>query len=326
MLHRSRLATAAAALAVALPLALIGCSKDSIDKHSVGGDVKAGLATLPKDATMVFGVDLAKARKSELWKKYATPALAEAAGDLAELKAACGLDPVEHVDRAMFSVGADPDDQKSVVALIKGSFKKDQVLTCLNEMAKKEGEGPIEASQDGKVTVYTDKAKGESLYALWTDDSTVALVPGALDDAAATKAMAEGGGADGNKDLAAMLELVDTGATLWGAGALPPQARDQLKQMGYVPDGFFLAIDVGSDVKLDFGLRYEDDKAAESSFKFFEMGLEQMKQNPPLPMLKDLLQTVSVQHTGRMVKVSAKMTTAQIEQIAGMAGAMDLPF
>jgi hypothetical protein len=319
MIHAA--ATRVLAAAALSALAIAGCKKDSIDKREVPAAVTAGLAALPKDATMVFGVDLAKARGTEVWKKYAPQLMADLPPELAELKAACGFDPITQVDTAMFTVGADVEDPKGVAALIKGQFKEDQIAKCMTDMAAKE-QHEVAIAKDGKVTVYTNKTEGKNLYAHWVAADTVVLVPGALDDPAAARALAEGGGADKNAQLGEMLQLIDTGAVFWGAGALPQMARDQMKAMGYVPDGFVVEIDVPGDVKIGFGLRYEDDKAAESSFKFFKMGLDEAKKSPPLPMLKDLMSTVEVKHTGRMVKVSATLTMKQVEEVAGMAAGL----
>jgi hypothetical protein len=310
---------AAAALSA---LVSAGCKKDSIDKKPVAPVVKAGLAALPKDASMVFGINLAKARGTPVWAKYAPQLLANLpSAELAVVKAACNFDPVTQIDTVLFSFGADVEDPKGLATVIKGQFKEEQLATCMTQMAAKDGD-QVEISKAGKVTVYNNKTKGKLLHAIWVATDTIALVPSAIDDPAAARTLADSGGADQNQQLGAMLELIDTSAVLWGAGVLPAVAREQMKQMGYVPDGFFVEVDVTAGIKLGFGLRYEDDKAAESSFKFFKMGLEQARTNPPVPMLKDLLETVEVKHNGRMIKVSASLTTAQLEQIVGMVTTM----
>jgi hypothetical protein len=193
-------------------------------------------------------------------------------------------------------------------------------------MATKRGEtGTV--TKEGKLTTYRSAradapaGSGDAAYASWLAADRVLFVPPDGDAKAAIDHALANGGADQGATVKDLLAYVDTTSIVWGVGALPQQVRDQMKMMGYVPDGFFVQLDAPKDLALVLGLRYEDAKAAESSAKLFTTALDEAKKSPP-PGMKEVMESLEVAHEGRILKVSAKVPTSALEGLAGMAGAM----
>jgi len=302
---------------IALALAVSGSGCASPDgPPAPTAEVATLLAVLPAQAPMVFGLDLARLRQTAAWQAHAT-ALRALAPQIAAVQAACGLDLADRIDRIVASAGGDGADRDGAIAVIKGRFDEAKVASCATALIRRLGDQAAITS-DGKLTTYSARKRDEALLLLWTAPDTVALAPGAIGDGAPLRRLL-GDPAPPAPALAALLAEVDTRSILWGAGALPALARDQMKGMGYVPDGFFFAVDLPGDVELRFSLRYPDEQAAMSSAKLFKVAVEQIKEKPPLPQLAGMLARAKISYAGRTVRLAATLTLEQVAALRAMA-------
>jgi hypothetical protein len=309
-------------LALAVVLSAVSCRDAPVPRDPLSPAVRTRLARLPSTTAIVVDVDVARARTTALWRTYGAAIEATFAPGLRDALAPCGLDPIAHVDRVLLSFGRDAAAPRDAAATLEGRFTEADVARCAPLLGPAGGTGEsaaIEVTRQGRLTIYRDPgAPARTAYAAWLGPHTIALVPSALDDAAAARALAEGTGVDRVPELVDLVARTDTAAVVWAAGAIPPPVRARLASIGYVPDGFFLAIDAAADVSLRLGLRYADERAAASSARLATGWLEEARARPPLPFLKEVLATARLERSGRVVVGSARLTTAQLGEIATM--------
>jgi hypothetical protein len=274
-----------------------------------GAAVRAALALLPKDAGAVFGVDLARARRSAIWKRYGDAIDALERGPAAAL-VECGLDPLRHVTRATVAIDLDaPQPGRGALAVVSGVARA-KLDACM-EVRK------LAIAEQAGLTVYG--AGDEVGRVRWVAPDTALLHPGALELASGLTAP---GGAEASPRLAGLFELVDSDATLWGVGALPEETREELRTMGHVPDGFVLDVDLADAVRLGLGLRYETVEAATSSLKLFEVLLEELRAKPPMALVGEIAPGVRLTRSGAVVQASATITADQLDRLVAMASSM----
>lgn len=307
---------ARAAVAIAL---VLGCGdKPPAERRPTPAMVPVMLAALPADAAIVIGVDVARARSSEAWRPYQPILRARLPSLVADVAAVCGIDPLERLDRIVVSLDATIDDPARTFAVLHGTVSQDQASKCVGDRIARAGD-ELAVTQEGRLTTYVARGSGDALHASWISPSTVAVAPAALDDPAPLAALLAGprGAGDGGA-LAGLLERVDTAAVAWAIGVLPPAARAEIASMGYVPDGFLVSLDVASGVELTVGLRYEDDRAAESSRKLFTTALGEWRDEPPLPALPGYLSTARIEREGRLVVLELRLTLRQVEELVAL--------
>src|SRR6185503_4245810 len=124
---------------------------------------KTGFAVFPGDSQFVVGINLASARSSGLWAKYKDKVEAQMASEFAELREACGIDPIGQVQTIIAAGkqggGGEPDAVVVMKGLQRGSLK-----TCGEKMAAKEGK-KLTVTEEGNLANYVVDDK--NIWAAW---------------------------------------------------------------------------------------------------------------------------------------------------------------
>ncbi|HKE20050.1 MAG TPA: hypothetical protein VKB80_34485 [Kofleriaceae bacterium] len=314
------LATAAAATG-ACAVAWPACGKDDLPEGEITGEVATMLEHLPGDAWAVIGIRAARAR--------AVPALAR----LLEWMPAppvdraiaenCGLDPRRGADLAVATLGGGPGAERVFVA-IRGSFTRDSVATCVNELSDRTGEA-IPITQEGSLTVYGARHKRSHIY--WPTREVAIAAPLADDAPAALAALVEQAGVRTDARLMSYVGRVRTGAAFWMAGPLPAAVQKQLARLPGAPalQGFFASADgEGSGVRVILGLRLAGAKQAEAAAVTFRDERAELAASAADPRAAAIVEKVEVTQGGSDIALTASLTPEEaallIDRLAGMTG------
>ncbi len=323
-------------LPVALAAALVGCDKGKKDGGGGGGGgptgaagaaaiapskggLKGALAAMPKETEMVFGLDFAQLRKSEIFKKYEPKIMEKIGKELEEFKAKCGFDLKEKLTGVLAGMdlpvgGGEP---RNMTLFVRG-LDKGASLECLKKVAaEKSAEGKT-ATIDGDYIEMADNGEIK-MRALFVDDQTVLFIKqgDSFADKAALTAAANAKEGEGLTSSAAFVKLLDevkTGSAMF----LVLNGNAAVMQQNPLPfkiKAVFGWVNVGGDVSGESRIRMEDGEAASAMVGFYKMGVEEAKKSPA----GKFIDAVKVSAKGSDVVASFKFSQAQIDEMVDMA-------
>lgn len=318
-MRRTTILVAVAALAV------VACSKS---KGGLGGGKPTGAAAaaldfLPEDTGFIAGASVKKLTSSKLWEKYGSMLLGqeETKKTLDDLKSGCGLDPLKDIESVLMAGPASMDDTKMVI-VVSGKFDEKKITSCVEKMAEREGK-KVSAKTEGKITTYTNPDDAsKTIEVAWIKDNTIMLAPeggpGYLKSVLEAKSHAKD-----NKKLYAMVEKVNTSETLWVAMEIPPdgQAAEAFSDIasGHTPTGFWTTVAYQSDLKVDVGLRFADEKAAKEVADKIDKELQQVKKEAEVA---EYAKSFNVKRSGSDVQFTGGLSEKQINKLLEQFGGM----
>ncbi|HLU68374.1 MAG TPA: hypothetical protein VKZ63_18950 [Kofleriaceae bacterium] len=318
--------TTFAAVAV-LALAAAGCEKK--DENKAGGasgaagaaaavPSKTGFAVFPADSKVIVGINVASARSSALWAKYKDQIEKATGGELAELKAACGIDPIAQAQTVIFGGNPNGPQGGDVVAVVKG-FERSAMKSCGEKMAAKEGK-QLAVVDEGNLSQYT--VDGEVVWAAWLDDSTVVFAPNK--DKAYVEARAKGeAGLTESAPIMALLKSVDTSAAIYLAA--DASVAGQGAAMAPGAQGMFASLRLTDGLAIDAGVRFDTADNAKNLTTMATTQLSQMKGSLP-PPFNSIAEKAVIKQVDKDLVVQLSLTGAELEQVgqavSGMAGGM----
>jgi hypothetical protein len=306
---------------IVLAVAVTGCKKEKVPDGVLTPETSALLAHLPADATVVVGMNLARARETALYKKVQPRLMAAAPGALAALKEACDLDVINDLHAVVASVGDDLADRGQLHFVAKGAFTKEKVAACVGEMSK--GGSPISTGDEEELTWYSDET-GKA-YVHWAAPDTV-VVPGERDGAAERLAkVIASGGAVKNAALMKLIGKADTSAAFWAAGPLPGEVR---KRMGDAPVvGFFLSVvPDGDGVRALLAVDAGNEDTARSTATAIREQKDSLIAALADPKLGAVLKRMEVLQEGVDVAVRVSLAADEVEHLMGLTSMIpDVP-
>lgn len=326
--------TTVAATLCAIALAASGCEKkkDEAGGGAAGGGgakgaaagaaaavpSKTGFAVFPGDSQFVVGINLASARSSGLWAKYKDKVEAQMAKEFAELREACGIDPIGQV-QTIIAAGKPPaggSGEPDAVVVMKG-LQRSALKTCGEKMAAKEGK-KLTVTEEGNLANYVVDDK--SIWAAWLDDSTVVIAPEKDKAYVSARAAGESGLAEGSQVMA-LLKSVDTSAAIYFAvdtAALGPQAA-----MMQGAKGVFGSLKLTDGLAIDAGLRFDSPDNAKKMTEMVNQQVGAMKGQLP-PQFKSVVDKAVIKQVDKDMVVQLSLSGTELEQLAqaleGMKG------
>lgn len=326
-MKRTLYTTLAATLCVAL-FAASGCEKKKEDgaggaaggKGPAGAQAavpaKTGFAVFPGDSQFVFGINLASARSSGLWAKYKDKVEQGVAEEFAELKAACGIDPIGQVQTIIAAGKAGSGGEPDAVVVMKG-LQRGTLKTCGEKMAAKEGK-KLTVTEEGNLANYVVDDK--SIWAAWLDDNTVVIAPEKDKAYVSARAAGEGGLAEGSPVMA-LLKSVDTSAAIYFAAdtaMMGPQAA-----MLQGAKGIFGSLKLTDGLAIDAGLRFDTPDNAKKMTELVNQQVGAMKGQLP-PQFKSVVEKAVIKQVDKDMVVQLSLSGPELEQLAqaleGMKG------
>ena len=279
---------------------------------------KSTFAMYPKGVKLVAGASIAQLRQSALWA-YVQPMLAQRADVMDMFKTVCGLDPSEVIDEAELAM--DPDGgSNSLVMVVKGSFGRATVDSCLNAMAAKQGE-TVTIQNDGAVASYSDG--NQTLWAGWPDDHTIVLGDENHDHAWVEARLA---GTDSLRDDDAFIDVlgnVDTSSTAWLA------YMDQSGQLamlagtfgGRAPSAVYAWLTVTDSAKGEVGLVFPAEGDAKVAANSLQTMLDQVKGDPTMGAIVSGAR-VGVYGTNAVIEI--ELDKQQLSQVLAILGTLPI--
>jgi hypothetical protein len=270
----------------------------SLATPAFAGPTKAWAAAktaLPADTSIAIAVDVTALSKSKTFQKLLPPLLGsdrDMKQGLDELKATCKIDPLVAIKSLV--VGLDATQSDGAVFMDVAGLNPGKLHTCLQQIAKAKGKEAKAASLQVKTVDHITEMSNESkhLYFGWVGSDVLVMVPKHLDDRDALKAWMGGGFAKGA--LSKTLEKVNTNSALFIASIVGKviDANYTIKQ------GFgWLTLEKGNlFAKVDADLGSE--ASAKAVVAESNADLEQLRKNPPLPKVAELVKHVTITQSG----------------------------
>jgi hypothetical protein len=271
----------------------------------IRGPAAEMLGYLPQDSSIIVGFSATKATRSKLFVKYQDKILASAAQEMAEVKEKCGIDMMADMREVVVAVGKDIQNPDSAVIAVKGNYDRKKVEGCIVKMGGKI-EGTVMTSPNGKVSNM-----------FWIANDTFLISKGRTSDE--LKGFKEAGNVTQNKELMELVGKVDSNATFWVAGTIPPEVAGAMGPMGTPPNSGYLGVNLGSAIGAKAGMTFNTEDEAKGMSTMIEMALNMGKQQPEM---KDILDAVNSTLSGNTITINVKITGAQVDQMMSMTTGM----
>ncbi len=306
--------------------AATGCKKDEAKAKAGGGaaapassDLRRALAMIPVDTDGVVGLNLAQVRASALASGYQDRVLGAVGGELKAFEAVCGFDPMKKVNSAILG-GKGERGNEDLVAVLRG-LPRAELMACADKASKDPALTPgVTLTVDGAYVVVT--AEGKSVALQFTDDTTLLAVrkggaAASKADLAAIAAAADGQGVTGSSSFMQLIDEVDTDASVWFVVS-GKSKRVQDAGRGMIKfEAALGSVTLTDTLVVVAAARLESPDAAKGMADSFGKTLDSMKKS----LLKNVATDVTVKSDGSFVRLHAKMTKQQLEELVGFASA-----
>jgi hypothetical protein len=196
----------------AILVAVASCFHDSSTSLSNEGGSGASndvLAMLPMNSEIVFGVDVAASRSTQLWSRFEPRVVHEVKKDLDELTAACGFDPITTTRQVTGGIKFIEHGRVSGVIVARGVPAK--VLDCVMTHF---GKGGDNAKRDHGVVLYREGDQESAWSIVGTDTLVIELAPAVTADSMA-HVIASGSPLRSSPHFLAIFDRLDHSAQTW---------------------------------------------------------------------------------------------------------------
>jgi hypothetical protein len=276
----------------------------------------AAKASLPADTAVVVGIDVSAIAKSATFTKLFPVLLAksdDAKQALDLVKSACKIDPLVALKSVAVGLNSTQDDGAVYLNVIDLDAAK--LTSCLKEVAKAKGAGDkVEALTVTTTAGITEMASGDKhLFFGWIGTDVLVMVPKHLEDKAALKNYMGGGFAKGT--LTKMLGKVKTESAIFVASSVGKSldATHTLKQ------GYGWVTLAAPNLSIEFHGDFGDAAAAKGLATDASTQIDEMRKNPPLPAVADMLKNVSVVSVSTEVVAKATVIEKDFADLVSMA-------
>ena len=315
-----RVRAAVAALAVVAGLAACG-SKSSAP--SGPAPELTGLSTVPSDADVLIGVEVARLANSPLVERAVDQVLMRdplLQGRWDELKEVCKIDFVTQVRRVMLALGPTPAGGRPgtgpVLMVATGNLVENDLTACIGKLVGK-GQGTVTGKDAGGRTLYTVKDGARTMFMAFSRADTVVL---GTDEAYVTQAIGPGKKALDHPELAAWLKLANQNAPVWAVGRVDERVKANLikviqGQIKAGPSAIVGSIDLSNGAKVDARAvmaSADDAKALESWTNDQKALIGAALQGKALAKVVD---KVAISSDGAAVKIAATLTMDDVNHL-----------
>jgi hypothetical protein len=272
------------------------------------------LALLPADSEVVLGFNFAQLQQSALWKEYSPKLKEKMSGGLAEMKAACGFDPLDALKS--FSIGMRGlDGGKPDGVLVVHGPSKAKVMGCSDKLKAEAAKNGSEVVIDGDVFTVKDKS-GSNVALTFVNETTMVGVIGEKGTKEGVKAALSAG--SGLKSSSAFMEMhskIKPGQSLWMLINGNSPALGKASAMGVKPKAVFGSLNVTDGLALDLRVRLG---TPEEATQLVNMAKAQTGN----AQVKAMFDTLDVATEGSDAKVTVAMSNQKLKGLIGMVGGM----
>jgi hypothetical protein len=343
--------------AAVVSLALVaGCKKDKPKEEGAAGkagakeapastELRTMLALMPLQADGVIGIDFAKLRGSELYRAYQKDLEEAASGQLDEIRALCGFDPMPKLDK-LVAGGVGSRRTGDAILVLRG-LGKAETMGCLNKAAAAPPAN-VKVVVDGDfATVETAPAsppvnvipgaaadagaaaapppEPESVSVQFLDDTTAVIARKggkAVDKATMQGLLAakpgDAGNVTGSPGFMEMIDAIDTEAPVW---FVVNGNAERVQKMGRGLLSFKAAfghILVADGLDVHATLRVDTEESAKRMADLANRQVASMQKS----LMKDMLGPVEVEQKGVDVRFRLQESREQLEKLVDFAGSL----
>lgn len=272
------------------------------------------LALLPADSEVVLGFNFAQLQQSALWKEYSPKLKEKMSSGLAEMKAACGFDPMETLKSFAIGMRGLGDGKPDGVMVIHGPGKA-KVMGCTDKLKAEAAKNGGEVTVDGDVVLVKDKS-GANTAVTFVNDTTMVGVIGDKGTKDGVKAAAMGGST--LKTSSAFMEMyskIKPGQSLWLMINGNSPALAKAGAMGVKPKAVFGSLNVTDGIAVDLRVRLA---TPEEATQLVNMAKGQTSS----AQVKAMFDTLDVTTDGSDAKITLAMSNQKLKGLIGMVGGM----
>lgn len=281
-----------------------------------GGAVAAAddLSLLPADSEFVFGVNVAQVQQSALWKEYSPKLKEKMTGGLAEVKAACGFDPLDAIKSVAIGMKGMGEGKPDGVVVVRGP-NKSAVMACTGKLKEEAAKNGSEVTVDGDVIVVKDKS-GTTTAMTWVNDTTMVGAIGSQGTKEGALAAAKGGaGLKSSSEFMAMHSKLKPSQSLWMFINGNAPALSKAGSMGVKPKAVFGTVHITDGLAVDMRVRLG---TPEEATQLVNMAKGQTGN----PQVKAMFDTLDVAADGSDAKITVAMSHQKLQSLIGMVGGM----
>lgn len=311
-------------------LALVGLLVLSAAACKKGGSGKDDLQLVPKEAEVLFRLNLEKLRAAPAWKNVIElrDSNEKSKKEYADFVQKCGLDPFTQISSVFLAV---PQIQntgmKEFAVVMRGTFNEAKLVECATNQAKERG-GEVKSSDYNGKKIYSDGKKDEA-FVTFLDDKTVVLGGKEWVKKVVDLAKADGEHVGKSEALAPLAKKVKSSDALWFAGLVPQNMRDAMKAnpaMAWTGSmkAVYGSIDIASGFAGDFNVDNNDEAAAKEMLSKLTEQLNGAKKMPQLTMagLSGLLEGIKFEQKGATFHATVALNQAQVDDLINRVKAL----
>ena len=304
-------------------IGLIGLSVLGAAACKKGGAAKDDLQLVPKEAEVLFRLNVEKLRAAPAWKDLIElrDGNEKSKKEYADFVAKCGLDPFNQINSVFLAVPQVQDTGMKEFALImRGTFDEAKLVACAGEQAKKNG-GEVKTTEHNGAKIYSDGKKDEA-YATFLDGKTVAMGGKEWIKKVIDLSKADGEHVGKSAEIAPLTKKVKSGDAIWFAGLVPQSMRDSMKanpSMAWTGSmkSIYGSMDFASGFAGDFNVDNADEAAAKEMLAKLSAQLDGAKKMPQITMagLSGLLEGIKLEQKGATFHGTVTLTQAQVNDL-----------
>ncbi|ACY14130.1 protein kinase domain-containing protein [Haliangium ochraceum] len=265
------------------------------------------LAVLPRDASVVARIDIARVLSSPLYESLLAPMLAtEMEGDVGDALRSCSQG--RHAARSFTLAVVDEDD---VVVAIEG-LTRESLGTCLRRLASSVDES-VKVRQHGRLTEADDG--DETMWFGWIDDTTAVTRRGPDARAAVESLLAGSNGVDGDARTMALIDQVDEDAAFWLVAAQAERLTDDVSF-----ESLYVSLDLSQGMGLTLGVRHDDQRDAQDTAAAVHEQLGELQSSS----YSELARASQVDVRGVDVVVTMRVGLETLQEFIGGEGGEEL--
>ncbi len=293
-------------LAVAAAVALLPLTASA----APGAAWTAAKSNLPKDTTVLVGLDLVQLTKSSLFS-MAFPMLLMQQPDIKEgldlIKTTCKLDPLKVVHGVV--IGTDDTQKHGAIYIAVDGLDQPKIVSCLEAIAKTKS-AKLSVKTDGKITEVNVGDK--SVFMTWVG-TNVLVLPLEFTSKADLVAWSGAKGLTKSK-VAKPVTKVNTAGALWAVSAVAKALDDKTKmKLGYGSVTFARATISG-----DLHVQLDSAASAKAAADKAQKELTTLAGSPGLAAnLKTVLSAVTVTSAADELQVKGSMPESDVLSLIG---------
>ncbi len=272
----------------------------------------AAKSNLPKDTTVLVGLDLVQLTKSSLFT-MAFPLMLSQQPEIKDgldlIKTSCNLDPLKVVQGVVF--GTDDTQKHGAIYIAVDGLDQPKIVSCLEAIAKAKGKDTkVAVKTEGKISELTLGDK--TIYLSWIG-TNVLVLPLEITNRADLAAWSGVKGLARSKVGKAMTK-VNTGGAMWAVSAVAKDLDDKTKmKLGY--GAMTLA---SSKIAADLHVQLDSAVSAKAAADKAQKELSTLAASPGLaPNLKTVLTAVTVTAAADELQVKGSMPESDVLSLVG---------